>query len=132
MPAYVRYADDLVLFGCSKRELWGVHSQLQRALAEIRLRLHRSKTQLRPATHGLSFLGLRLAREDRRLTQDAIKRFVRRRRRLQYAFARGETSPQYIRRSLAAWVAHAGHANSSGIRKDLLRNMTFTRPRSAR
>jgi hypothetical protein len=134
VPGYVRYADDLVLFGNSKAELWNWRDALQQALVPLRLKLHPDKTIVAPSDHGLNFLGLRLFPQGRRLQQGAIRRFVNRRRALQRAYQAGEIRGHEIDRSLAAWRAFANDANSKGLCRDLWKQIIFRgfgrRPRS--
>ncbi|MCH8243267.1 MAG: RNA-directed DNA polymerase [Planctomycetes bacterium] len=94
VPGYVRYADDLVLFGDSKSQLWEWHSALQERLATLRLRLHPDKTHVRPTFLGLKFLGFTIYQNGRRVSQENIARFNRRIRHLHRAGQRGATGTQ--------------------------------------
>jgi len=125
VPGYVRYADDFLLFGDSKEQLWFWRDQLAAALAGLRLRLHESKTQLRPTHAGVKFLGFVLRSAERRLQQSAVRRFNRRRRRMQRDFRQGARTTAEIRSSLQAWLAHISSANSEGIRRELWRRLIF-------
>ena len=99
--------------------------RLAAALEGLRLRLHKSKTQVRPTHAGVKFLGFVLRPEQRRLQQSAIRRFNRRRRRMQREFQRGTKATADIRSSLQAWLAHISIANSEGIRRELWRRLVF-------
>ncbi|HVC93564.1 MAG TPA: reverse transcriptase/maturase family protein [Pirellulales bacterium] len=124
-PGYVRYADDMVLFAASKTQLWEHRDALASRLAEMRLKLHTGKTQVRPSQAGLKFLGFVLGRSGRRLQQSAAQRFNRRIRRLRWLKAQRKTSPAEIGRSTRAWLAHARGANSTGMRRELWRRLKF-------
>jgi hypothetical protein len=115
-----------VLFGDSKAELWDVRRQLQNRLNAMRLKLHSTKTQVRPSAQGLNFLGFKLSRDGRRLQQSTLQRFNRRLRRQKWLFRRGALKPGEISRSLTAWTAHVKHANSLAIRRLLISRMRFT------
>ncbi|STO96236.1 Retron-type reverse transcriptase [Helicobacter canis] len=52
----VRYADDIVLFSDSKRDLWRSFGNIKRALQDLGLQAH--KVCLRPMRSGLDFLGV--------------------------------------------------------------------------
>ena len=127
VPGYVRYADDLLLFSDSKRELWRYRAAVVERLAWLRLKLHEGKTQARPSSSGVKFLGLALRRDGRRLQQRALHRFSRRLRRLRKSFAHGLGTSAEISRSLQAWLAFAQQANSAGVRRDLWRRARFGR-----
>ncbi|MCY2967454.1 MAG: reverse transcriptase/maturase family protein [Planctomycetota bacterium] len=128
-PGYVRYADDLVLFGGDKDGLWRLRDGLADELAKMRLKLHPDKTIVAPACRRLNFLGLRLFPDSRRMQQRTIQRLVRRRRRLQREFGDREIDSLDINRSLAAWQAFANDANSAGLIRDLWKQMRFRRNR---
>ncbi len=130
VPGYVRYADDLLLFGETKEELWHVRDALQQRLSENRLRLHKNKTHVRPSSSGVLFLGLRVWPDEIRLSQQAIKRFNRRRRRMQYEFSTGQINCQTVQDSIRCWSAWAEQANASQIRKTLIRKIRLKRTRT--
>jgi hypothetical protein len=125
VPGYVRYADDLLLFGDDKDALWMWRDKLQERLAKLRLRLHKHKTHVGRSEDGIRFLGLLLARDGRRLPQDAIARFSRRIRRLRWLRAKRKLPFSRIQASLKAWLHHAQQANSVGLRKSIWRRVKF-------
>ncbi len=121
VPGYVRYADDFVLFGNDKKDLWHWHDAMAHELAELRLRLHPHKTHVRPSAKGVTFLGWQISADGMRLSQQSVRRFSRRLRRLAWQRKRGEISVEEVRSSVRAWLAHAAHGNSLGIARRLLR-----------
>jgi RNA-directed DNA polymerase len=127
VPGYVRYADDLLLFGATKQELWQVRESLQLRMNENRLRLHKHKTHVRPSSSGVLFLGLRVWPDQIRLSQQAIKRFNRRRRRMQHEFSNGQINCKTVQDSVRCWSAWAEQANASQIRKTLVRKIRLKR-----
>jgi RNA-directed DNA polymerase len=129
VPGYVRYCDDLLLFGNSKAEMWAVAETLRQRFAEVRLRLHSDKTQVAPTRHGVKFLGFRVLPRGVKMTRQGIQRFVRRRRRQQALYARHELTASEVTRSLNAWLAHARRACAPGLRRALLKQCTLTRRR---
>jgi RNA-directed DNA polymerase len=127
VPGYVRYADDLVLFGDDKQFLWDCLERLKERLAEIRLKLHDDKTQIRPCTCSLKFLGFVLRRDGRRLQQSTLRRFSARVRRWRWLWKHGRGEPAAIRESLRATIAHATFANASGVLRDVFRRIRLSR-----
>lgn len=127
VPGYVRYADDLLLFGHSKADLWGYRAEIVERLASLRLRLHRAKTHVCPCRAGVKFLGVVLRRDGRRLQQRAIRRFSQRLRRLRRLYRYGIATAPDVRRSLRGWLAFSRESNSAGIRKGLWRRVRFAR-----
>ena len=126
-PGYVRYADDFLLFGDSKAELWDYRAAIVERLAMLRLTLHERKTQVRPCRNGVKFLGLILHRDGRRLQQRVIRRFSRRLRRFRLLYRYGMAGPREISGSVRAWLSFAEEANSTGIRRAIWRRARFTR-----
>lgn len=129
VPGYVRYADDLVLFGDDKRAMWEWHDRLRARLADLRLKLHPDKTQLRPSSAGLKYLGFVLKPDGRRLQQSTLLRLNRRLRRLRWLWRWRAVRPDAIRASLSATRAHAEFGNSRGVLRHVLRRARFARGR---
>lgn len=127
LPGYVRYADDLLLFGDSRRMMWDAAGFLSDELCAKRLRLHPNKTHLSPTSLPVTFLGLRVSQNQLRLSQQSIQRFSRRVRRQKHAFAQHELEFSDISSSLQAWLAHCSHTNSRGLQKSLARHLCFRR-----
>jgi retron-type reverse transcriptase len=125
VPGYVRYADDLILFGHTKQQLWQWRDDVAYFLEKQRLQLHAHKTHVCPSIQGVPFLGFRLSRLERRLKQEAIWRFNRRLKKLKWLRSRGEIEFHQIRASLRAWLAHTDQANAEGLRQDLWQKVKF-------
>lgn len=132
VPGYVRYADDFLLFGDSRRELWQYRAAVVERLASLRLKLHEGKTQVRPCACGVKFLGLVVRRDGRRWQQRAVRRFSARLRRCRRLFVCGMISSGEIGRSVKAWLSFVEQANSGGIRRALWRRARFDRRRFPR
>ena len=120
VKGYVRYVDDFLLFADSKAELHDLRELLDRRLAgEFRLLLHPRKTRIYPVSEGIPFLGFRVFPTHRRLLPASVKRA---RRRL------GELSgddPLLVRDRVRAWIAHARHGDTYGLRRHLLRALVL-------
>ena len=129
VPGAIRYADDFLLFGQSKQQLWDVRGCVQDWLHAHRLRLHPQKTHVRPSGHGVLFLGMRVWGNELRLSQQAIRRFNRRRRLLQHEFLAGRIGCDTVDTSLRCWRAWADLANSSQIQQVLHRKVRLRRRR---
>jgi hypothetical protein len=123
VPGYVRYADDMVLFGPDKESLWNWFAELQKFMAGQRLTLHPKKTQLRPCSRQLKFLGLILSRSGRRLQQSSIRRFNARLRTWRWLKANRGFDGSLVGASIKAWLAHARRANSVGVRRAIWRRV---------
>lgn len=124
--AYVRYADDLLLFHNDKTVLHAWLADL-REVAAIRLRLllHPAKCQVFPTATGIPFLGFRHFAAHRRLKRPTVVRFRRRLRRMQAEYAAGKIDSAKIGDSIRSWCAHAAHGNTYRLRNQILRQTVF-------
>ncbi len=122
---YLRYVDDIIIFGQNKAELWQIKDEINHYLQQLRLTLHPRKTHLYPTERGLPFLGFRLFATHRRLLSGGLHRARRRLRHQRRAMARGELSPEQFRRSLASWIGHAGHGDTWRLRELLLSGVVW-------
>jgi RNA-directed DNA polymerase len=122
--AFVRYADDVLLFSNDKVWLHAARTQMSAKLADLRLVLHDRKTQIVPTDTGIPFLGFRLFHEYRRIKRPSIIRFKRRMRKLFRSFVAREIPYERVQASLDGWVAHAQHGNTWRLRAKLLRGIS--------
>ncbi|WP_129627516.1 reverse transcriptase domain-containing protein [Candidatus Oscillochloris fontis] len=124
--AYLRYADDFLLFHDDKRTLHTWMRTLQDVTAtRLRLLLHPAKCQVFPTSSGVPFLGFRHFASHRRIKRPSVVRFRRRLRGLQQAYAEGQISMEKASASIQSWCAHAAHGNTYRLRKQILRQTIF-------
>jgi hypothetical protein len=121
--AYVRYADDWLLFGNDKATLHAYRQQIAAFLVGLRLVLHERKTQVYPVETGIPFLGFRLYPAYRRLKRPNLVRFKRRMRRLLDDYARGDLPLARLQSSINGWIAHARHGSTYRLRTRLMREI---------
>jgi hypothetical protein len=125
---YVRYCDDFLVLGDQKSLLWDIKEGIETFLAsDLRLGLHPTKQWVRPGDAGVDFLGYRIFPTHRLLLRASGYRFQRRLRSMQRRFARGALATLDIRQRIAAWVGHACHADTYGLRTALLGGAVFRR-----
>ncbi|MGB5064509.1 MAG: reverse transcriptase domain-containing protein [Candidatus Competibacter sp.] len=118
-PGYVRYVDDLLLFGDDKPTLWRGWRALVERLAALRLTPHPG-AHPRPVTEGIPFLGFTVYPARRRLKQRKGVQFQRKLRGLVRAWESGELDTETLKASLSGWVNHARYGNTVGLRKAVL------------
>jgi RNA-directed DNA polymerase len=133
--SYVRYVDDFLVFADDKRRLHEVKGEIEHFLETPRLQIHRDKSVVFPCEQGIRFLGYRVFPTHRLIAKENVRRFRRRMRWMQRAFAGGRIGFDAIRPRIMSWIGHARHANTYRLRTDLFRSMTFhraaTKPSSA-
>ncbi len=122
--AYIRYVDDLLLFGTDKKTLWAWKQAIEERLAALRATIH-PHSHPRPVTEGIAFLGFVVHPDHRRLKR---RKGVHYRRRLKDMVRRyrGEALElEKIKASVRGWTNHAAHANTTGLRKAVLRSAGY-------
>jgi RNA-directed DNA polymerase len=124
-PGYVRYVDDFLVFGDEKKLLWEWLREAEEELVKLRLRLNESKTRIYPVDESIPFLGFRVFPTHRRLLPGAVRRARRRLKRLEQAWGEGRISMDEIKSSVGAWVAHAEHGDTWGLRRRLFAGAAF-------
>ena len=118
---YLRYMDDMVVFGDDKSELWSQGAQIGDYLGDhLRLELKPSVTLLAPVTQGVPFLGRRIYRGLVRIRRENLRRSLQRWRRRQKQHASGRLSARDLARSEGAIFAHLTQADSLRLRQDIV------------
>ena len=116
---YVRYVDDMLLFGDDKDELRRCDIRMRERLAKFRLALHQG-SHPRPTTEGVSFLGFILYPQQRRLKARKGWRFARRYRGLKSLARVGAIQWPKVRQIVQAWTNHLLQGDTHGLRRALL------------
>ena len=123
---YLRYLDDFALFADDPARLARWREQIARFLERRRLLLHPLKTQISETRLPAQFLGHVLGPGSRRrLPEENLIRVRGRLRSLRDRWRAGTVSPDEVRQRLGAWIAHARHADTVGLRHGLFRGGWF-------
>jgi hypothetical protein len=117
--AYVRYVDDLILFGNDKVQLWDWKAAMQERLAALRVAVHPG-AQPHPVAEGVPFLGFRVFPHARRLKRRKGLYFQRRFTQLCDAYAGGSLSFEQLSACVHGWVNHVRYAHTLGLRRAVL------------
>ena len=123
--AYVRYADDFVLFGDDKPQLHAWRAEIIAFLKTLRLQLHEDRASVFATRGGFTFLGFRLFPYYRRLRKDNARAFGRRLRAMSADYAAGEVTLEDNRERITSWIAHASFGNTYQLRRRIFRAVTF-------
>ena len=124
---YLRYCDDFVVFGRSREHLVRVREEVGLFLQRLRLCLHERKSVVYRARDGVPFLGFLVHPEHRRLLRKSVRRAGRRLRELGGAFSDGNVGVPDVRQRVMAWLGHARHGDTWGLRRKLLGSIVFRR-----
>lgn len=118
--AYVRYCDDLLLFGDDKATLHRWRAAIIERAATLRLTLHEGRAHVVPVVTGLPFLGWRVFPYRRRLKRRNVIAFARRFRAQRARYAAGRCTLDDLHASIQGWIGHARHGHTLALRRALL------------
>jgi len=124
---YIRYMDDMAVFGNSKERLRDVKAAMIEFLEKLRLKVHVKRAQYWPVSQGTDWLGYRIYPTHRRVRKSNIKRFRLRIRSLADEYRQGIVDLQQIQSTVMSWIGHAKHADSYDLRKKVFREVSFQR-----
>ncbi len=121
VKAYVRYMDDMLLFGAGKKELWRLLARVEEFLYhDLALELKPAATIVAPVTEGIAFLGFRVYPGVTRLQRKTERRFRRKLRAGEDAYLAGKIDVEQLAVSVQGAVAHISHADTGRLRQALL------------
>jgi len=120
VPGYVRYMDDMLVWGESREELKGRLGSI-RAFLRDRLALKlKEGVQLKHAAAGVSFLGFRIFPWRIALARRSRRRFVRKHRLYEQWFEEGVLEKKELARRVEALVGFTRLADAAGFRRKVL------------
>jgi RNA-directed DNA polymerase len=119
IQACLRYVDDLALFADRPEPLRQALVVLKAELAELRLRLHPNKTNLRRTAMGASFVGFHLIGGRIRLRNHSLLRIRRGLRRRELALKQRRITVAQAQASAQSWNAHLAHGHTLHLRRRL-------------
>lgn len=121
-PHYVRYVDDLALFGRTREQVEEWWVSLEQMLAKWRLQPHPNKTRLHRSRETIRFLGILFqGGRRRRLPGANVRRMRRRLHKKLLMYRAGEMSRTEIERMWAGWRGHAMEARAEAVVTALVR-----------
>ncbi len=124
---YVRYVDDLLLFGNDKTQLHAWRHELATYAARLRLTLHEKQAVVFPVRVGIPFLGFRVYPDHRRLKRRNGIAFQRKLKWLCAQLAHGEIEMAQFTASVNGWLAHVQHGDTYGLRRAVLSRVVIPR-----
>jgi RNA-directed DNA polymerase len=122
-PAYLRYVDDVLLFGNEKQRLWDWKRAIVERMARLRLTIHEERAQVRPVTRGFPFLGFIVTPHKRRLKRRKGMAYARKFRALVRDYAAGSLPLDRVTASAQGWANHASYGDTLGLRRALLESV---------
>jgi RNA-directed DNA polymerase len=124
VKGYLRYVDDFLLFGNDRNALREQGRRVRERVEALRLSIHPDKYRLQPTAKGVDFVGFVLFQNGRRrLRKENVRRFQSRMQKRMQEVRLGRSSYADVRCSLQSCIAHASHAQSWNLRKEVLKAM---------
>ena len=115
---YLRFMDDVLIFGETKAELHLHRAAIRNYLeTDLRLRLKEKATWLAPSSQGIPFLGFQIFPGTIRLQAQRWQRMRRKIRQRERAFQEGRITAQELATSVRSSVAHIEHAATRRLRR---------------
>lgn len=127
--AYLRYCDDLLLFGDDKSALRAHGDAIRERIATLRLSLHEHRAQVAPVAAGFPFVGWTVYPDRLRLRRRNVVRFWWRYRLRLAALAEGEIDHDRLDATVQGWVGFTQHGTTKGLRRAILRQVVPRAPR---
>lgn len=117
---YIRYMDDLIVFGNDKGRLSAIKDAIKQYLCRLKLESHPNKSQIYLTAKGIVFLGYKVYPTHRLVIRQNIKRLRRRIKKYFELLQLKLITPQKIICSIQSWLGYAIHADSFILRRRLL------------
>ncbi len=124
---YLRYMDDMALFGNDKQDLWNALKQMESFLNKDRLLLKANNSLIYPVEQGVNFLGYKIYPSYKRIRYENVVRYRRRLKKLNIQYGQGKITFKDVHQSLQSWIGHVGQANSWRLRNNLFNEFSFKR-----
>ena len=121
---YVRYMDDMLLFGDTKEELIEIKEKSIVFLEKQRLKINEKKTQIFPVRNGVKFLGFHIYEHYKKILRENLIRFRKRLKMNSFLYRRNDLSFESILLSLNSWIGYAGK-NNTNISNKILEYIKF-------
>jgi retron-type reverse transcriptase len=122
---YVRYMDDLIVFGNDKSKLNDIKDAISGYIKGLRLELHSHKSQVYLTAGGVVFLGYKVYPTHRLIVKQNVKRLRIRMKRYFKLLKLKIITPQKIVCSIQSWLGYAIHADSFNLRKKILSELNI-------
>ena len=126
-PAYLRYVDDLALFGDDKVQIWAWKQAIIERLARYRLVIHTDAAQVSPTSSGIPWLGLVVFPDYRRVKGRKVRNARRALAERLAAYHAGRISFAALDASIRGWINHVRYADSWGLRESVLSDVVIVR-----
>ena len=92
---------------------------------QLRLKLHKAKSRIYKCDEGVTFLGIRVFPDGRRLERENVARFRRKLKRMVAEYGEGVAGLRDIKPRIAGWIGHAANADTYELRRQIFSGAVF-------
>jgi RNA-directed DNA polymerase len=125
---YIRYMDDMLIFGNDSRELLLFAHQMKDFSADhLALQFHEKCFQILPTAKGIAYLGFRIYPFYKKVLPHGINRFRYRLKRLESDYQNHRIDVEYVSQSIRSSLSFLQFGDTKWIRKKLLNNFKMIR-----
>jgi retron-type reverse transcriptase len=117
---YIRYMDDLIVFGDDKHGLSEIMKATGEYLKRLKLELHPNKSRICLTASGIDFLGYKIYPTHRLVARQNVRRARKRIKKYLWMLNTRMIGWPTITRSIRSWIGYAIHADSFKLRRRLL------------
>jgi len=114
---YIRYVDDFVILHKEKKELISFKSKIEKYLKNLKLELHKDKSEIHALRNGITFLGYRIFYHYKLLRKRNIRYFRNKLNRKKELYRRGLISKKKLESFLKGWLGYSNFANTHKFNK---------------
>lgn len=116
--------DDFICFDDSKERLHAVLRAIRLFTGDVlKLQLKEKVVKIAPVSEGIPFLGFRVFPHLIRLQRPNLVRFRKKLKKKQRLYREGLITEQEVAQSVGSMIAHIKHANSTMMRRSVLKKM---------
>lgn len=115
VKGYIRYVDDFVLFGNSKKYLHEIQQNITQHLQHLRLIIHPNKSQIIPTKKGVPFLGFQVFPHYKIVKKESTRRYFRFLKKKLEQQKVGKTTWQAMEDGVNSWLGHIKQGHSERL-----------------
>ena len=117
---YIRYVDDFVILDKDKNVLLDLKDKIEKYLKNLRLELHKDKSEIHALRNGITFLGYRIFYHYKLLRKRNIRYFRNKFNKKLELYIRGDLDKEHLESFLQGWNGYSNFANTHNFNKKFI------------
>ncbi len=123
---YIRYVDDFVILHRDKKVLSKYKNKIEKYLKNLRLELHKDKSEIHALRNGITFLGYRIFYHYKLLRVRNIRYFKNKFNKKLELYSQGLLSKENLESFLQGWFGYSNFANTYNFNKKFNNLLPFS------